>query len=292
MLSSLTAPGPRSRTILPQWLRYPLHAMTFAAGVDTATRPTYDFHGLKRGSAPWALFQFTLAGQGMLTARGQTAPLLPNQAMLVYLPDDHRYFLPPGGQWTFFYLCLQGSEIMRAWQQAVQTLGQRVTLPARSPLKLAAARLCQDILDDRIQSPWELSSRSYDLAMKLLALSQENTAPSGDKQRKRLPAIQRAIDHARAHIDQDLDVAALARVAGLSRHHFSRLFAASEGMGPGEYLARLRLRQAVRLLQTTQSPIKNIAADCGYEDANYFAKSFRKAYGLSPQAFRSRMVQR
>ncbi len=273
---------------MPQWRRYPLHAMTFAAGYDIVNKPGYDYHGLKRGNAPWALLQFTLAGQGMLTSDGQTSPILPGQAMLLYLPHDHRYWLQAGQEWAFFYLCLQGSEIMRAWQQAARTLGSRVTLEARSPLKLAAARLCAEVLEDRIHSPWELSARSYDLAMKLLALAQENAKTPGDRQRTRLPAIQQAIDHARAHIAQDLDVDALASVAGLSRHHFSRLFAASEGMGPGEYLARLRLRQAVRLLQTTDTPIKNIAADCGFVDANYFAKSFRKAYGLSPRAFRAR----
>jgi transcriptional regulator GlxA family with amidase domain len=93
-------------------------------------------------------------------------------------------------------------------------------------------------------------------------------------------------------LKEDLDVNDLAAVAGLSRHHFSRIFAASEGMGPGAYLARLRLRHAVRLLQTTDHAIKNIAMDCGFADANYFSKAFRKAYGLSPQALRSRTAGR
>lgn len=292
MLSSLESRGPRQKAIMPQWRKYPLHALTFAAGYDIVTRSTYDFHGLKRGNAPWALFQFTLEGQGMLTWEGRTEPMLPGQAMLLYLPHDHRYWLEPGQSWTFFYICLQGSEIMRAWQQAIHTLGPRMALNNRSPVRQAAMRLCQDVLDDRIDSPWELSSRSYDLAMKLLALAQQSEQSQQAGNRQRLPAVERAIHYAREHLKEELDVDALARVAGLSRHHFSRLFAASEGMGPGEYLARLRLRQAVRLLQTTDMAIKNIAADCGFSDANYFSKAFRKAYGLSPQSLRSRAADR
>jgi len=48
----------------------------------------------------------------------------------------------------------------------------------------------------------------------------------------------------------------------------------------------LRLREAARRLQADDAPIKAIARQCGYRDPNYFAKAFRRAFGLSPTEFR------
>lgn len=296
LLRKLKRKGPAHRTVTPLWRGYALHAMTFGAGCDAPSFPSYDFHGQKRGQAEWALFQFTLAGQGMLRYENHTAPVLPGQAMALTLPHDHRYWIAPNQPWSFFYLCMQGSEIVRAWQRVIKQAGPILSLNPDADVLHKATSLCVDLMDNQLDSPWELSARTYDLAMSLVAMTQpQKTAtsagvtPTGDSRKRTRPAaIQKAIDLVRHHPDDALDVAMLAKTAQLSRHHFSRLFAQCEGMGPGEYLARVRLRLAVKLLQTTELPIKHIAMDCGFNDANYFAKAFRKAYGLSPRDFRSR----
>lgn len=298
VLRSFARRKPRYQQVMPPWRGYGLHAMMFAAGYDKPADPAsydkpgdasrYDYHGLKRGHAPWALFQYTLAGQGMLTFEGRTIPVLPGQAMLLYIPHDHRYWMQPEQPWEFFFLCLHGSEVMRAWQHVVKQLGPVLTLQRTSPIRQTASRLCLDVMDEKVDSPWELSARCYQLTMQLVSLAQTSASRPKDETRKRPAAIQKVMSYAPAHLDQELDVARLAEVAGLSRHHFSRLFAASEGLGPGEYLARLRLRQAVKLLQTTSQSIKHIALDCGFADANYFSKAFAKAYGVSPRVFRAR----
>jgi len=46
----------------------------------------------------------------------------------------------------------------------------------------------------------------------------------------------------------------------------------------------------VRLLQTTPQPVKAIAAECGFRDANYFCRAFQKAYGVTPGHFRRSAV--
>ena len=47
------------------------------------------------------------------------------------------------------------------------------------------------------------------------------------------------------------------------------------------------MRLAVRLLQTTNGSVKEVAENCGFEDASYFCKVFRNHYGVSPAGFRS-----
>ncbi|PXX99936.1 helix-turn-helix transcriptional regulator [Halomonas sp. LBP4] len=85
----------------------------------------------------------------------------------------------------------------------------------------------------------------------------------------------------------ELDVPALARIADLSRAHFSRRFSRAVGMAPGEYLMQERMRRAAELLARRDASVKAVALSLGFYDPNYFAKAFRRAFGLSPREFRS-----
>ncbi len=254
------------------------------AGIESRIAPGYDWHGLRRGSARFALLQYTLAGQSHLRFGTQTMTLHPGQAMLLYIPHDHRYWVEPDQSWTFFYLCLNGSEVMRAWHTAVTRLGPVVTLPSSSPLVQGAASLCRAAVEGDLASPWDASARAYDLAMRLMEL-----ALPMDPSRRREPrssAVQRAIDYCQTRLHQSVSVGELAEVAGYSRFHFTRLFEKSEGLSPGEYVLRQRLSRAMQSVQTTSDPVKVIARQCGFHDTAYFCKAFRRQFGCSPGSLR------
>ncbi len=85
----------------------------------------------------------------------------------------------------------------------------------------------------------------------------------------------------------ELDVQALADLAGLSRAHFSRVFKTCEGVPPAEFVLAERMRRAASLLVSGASSVKTVARDCGFDDPNYFAKAFRRRFGASPTEFRT-----
>jgi len=89
------------------------------------------------------------------------------------------------------------------------------------------------------------------------------------------------------HLAERLDVERLAEIAGLSRAHFVRVFTKSVGQSPASYVASQRLQLAQRLLTATDAAILEVAAACGFADANYFAKVFRRMTDATPTAFRS-----
>ena len=85
---------------------------------------------------------------------------------------------------------------------------------------------------------------------------------------------------------EPLDVERLARASGYSRYHFSRLFEQHEGTSPARFVLRLRMEQASRLLGLEEGSIKLVARRCGFSDANYFTKVFRRFFGITPRDFR------
>ncbi|MBO5101929.1 MAG: helix-turn-helix domain-containing protein, partial [Clostridia bacterium] len=52
-----------------------------------------------------------------------------------------------------------------------------------------------------------------------------------------------------------------------------------------------RLKLACRALELTDRSAADIAAECGFTDASYFAKTFRAAYGLSPKEYRGKFKE-
>jgi AraC-like DNA-binding protein len=89
-----------------------------------------------------------------------------------------------------------------------------------------------------------------------------------------------------AHSHEPIDLAAAAGEAGLSPFHFLRLFSRVLGVTPHQYLVRSRLRRAARLLAEENRSITDVAYDVGFADLSNFVRSFHRAAGDSPRAFR------
>lgn len=72
----------------------------------------------------------------------------------------------------------------------------------------------------------------------------------------------------------------------MSRSAFARDFKAALDMTPMEFVARVRLDLAHRLLETTGLPIEGIAATVGFNSRSHFSHLFREHYGVDPSSFR------
>jgi AraC-like DNA-binding protein len=90
----------------------------------------------------------------------------------------------------------------------------------------------------------------------------------------------------RRYRDQ-LDVAALAQAAHLSRAHFSREFHRAFGEPPHQYLLTRRMERAAALLRTTDRSVADICLSVGLRSVGSFTTSFGRTYGLSPTAYRA-----
>jgi AraC-like DNA-binding protein len=85
----------------------------------------------------------------------------------------------------------------------------------------------------------------------------------------------------------DYTVERLAALAGMSRASFTEHFARRFGLTPIEFLRRRRLERAAILLDTTDLPIKRVAAEVGYRSRSYFSRAFHEFYGHWPADHRA-----
>lgn len=88
------------------------------------------------------------------------------------------------------------------------------------------------------------------------------------------------------NISEPLTVAQMARRANLSPSRFSAVFRRRFGLSPHQYLLRLRIEHAQSMLTTTDLPLRDIAAACGFADEHHFSKTFKRLVDLPPGAYR------
>jgi len=88
---------------------------------------------------------------------------------------------------------------------------------------------------------------------------------------------------------EPLSLQVFANETNLSTNYLSQVFSEHAGASFLQYLTDCRMGRALELMADPRIPISQIGAMVGYENANYFARLFRKRHGMSPSEFRERM---
>jgi len=106
------------------------------------------------------------------------------------------------------------------------------------------------------------------------------------------PALARAVAKLEANLTTPFQAGELARHAGLSMSHMNTLFRRHLGRSPLRYQQDRRLGRARMLLLGPYARVNEVAAACGYDDANYFVRLFTRQFGVSPGEWRKRQEGR
>lgn len=98
-----------------------------------------------------------------------------------------------------------------------------------------------------------------------------------------------ACEHIEKHLAMPLRVPALARRTGLSESAFSRLFKKCTGGTVPQYVNRLRIAHACRLLAETDKTVSEIIRLCGYSSPAHFQRQFQRVHNCPPQVYREKL---
>jgi AraC-like DNA-binding protein len=98
--------------------------------------------------------------------------------------------------------------------------------------------------------------------------------------------LARSRDFLAAHARSRVRVPDAARIAGISTHHYIRLYARAFGETPQEFVMRRRLEDAQRLLRGGSLSVTEVCLEVGYESLGSFSTLFHRACGVSPREYR------
>ncbi|CAH0293286.1 Bifunctional transcriptional activator/DNA repair enzyme AdaA [Peribacillus sp. Bi96] len=93
------------------------------------------------------------------------------------------------------------------------------------------------------------------------------------------------------HFSEPLTLNKLADISHGSPYHLQRLFKRVKGISPTEYIQRLRLEKATRLLESSEQPVAEIGLAVGFSSTPYFITLFKKKMGETPMGYRKDYIQ-
>ncbi|MBI5394039.1 MAG: AraC family transcriptional regulator [Verrucomicrobia bacterium] len=166
-------------------------------------------------------------------------------------------------------------------------------LPARSPL----LGMFKQITECNVDSAWgrfrakgilveilhELVTGPF--SIRRAVAGDEPPADAVNRER-----IRRALEFIDQHYAEPLTLPQMAARVGLSPTHFLRTFKMVMGRTPIEFLIRIRIREAKRLLGDVRLSVGEVGYRVGYNDPHYFARQFRTSDGLSPREYRAMVL--
>jgi AraC family transcriptional regulator of arabinose operon len=253
---------------------------------DAGYFPAAENHRVDRPSgSPTTLVILCLGGDGWVNSDGNRKRVSPGD--FVWLPANAPHAYGSGGDrpWTILWAHFTGSEVA-AWEKLLGVGG----IGSPDVLKLPDDRL-EEVALDRVYASLErgfavrnLVAASAALRHSLSAVVQLDTdrrEPRSSEDRVALSVESLRADWQRPHRLGELATSAKVSVA-----HYSAIFRRQTGFSPIDFIIRLRIRHACRLLDTTQMSIGEVGRRTGYEDPYYFTRCFNRVMGLSPRKYR------
>lgn len=106
------------------------------------------------------------------------------------------------------------------------------------------------------------------------------------KSKNRDERLVKVLSYIHNHINKNLNIDELAEQTCLSKDHFIRLFKHEIKTTPLQYINQKKIEKAQLTLVTSDTSVKDIALNLGFEDYSYFNRLFKKLVGTTPQEYR------
>lgn len=103
------------------------------------------------------------------------------------------------------------------------------------------------------------------------------------------PVVQACMDYIDFHYIDKLTLAGMAERSFVTKNYLSGLFKKETGMTITEYIQNTRIQQSLILLRTTTLSVLEIGEQCGYADADYFTRIFKRTQGMTPREYRKKI---
>lgn len=254
---------------------------------ERTARDRYSWDGMKRGSIPYVVIQYTLTGWGAYAdGAGHVERVPPGSFFVSVVTTPHRYYLPAESPaWRFFYVILQHPFAVERLRTNL-AMGSAVQ-PATGdhPFTASLLRLWSGVRRGDQADDLAFERGVIDIAFEHDRLLRERRAGLGEAEQ--LLAEVKAL--VTTNPDRPIEISELAEAAGMSRSAYAHRFAKLTGLAPARYILQMRLEDVRRGLLEGSETLAVLAQRTGFADANHLCKAFRRHYHQSPGQYRQQM---
>lgn len=240
------------------------------------------YHAIRSEGYYMPQFIYCTEGEGVLIINGSSCTILPNQGFFLPAGTPHEYYTT-GDVWDTHWLVLGGRGIDDILERFGFTEPAVYTLSDITRLNHLFKKIYSTLKSDRLYGNYYAGGFAYDFLVELYRLANNKvSADEGGDNRTMLSVV----DYIDSHYTEEISLEQLSEVAGVTKQHLCKLFRKTFNMRPVEYITKLRIQHAKRLLLTTNDTVKEISESLGFSDSGYFCRVFKRYEMMSPLDFR------
>ena len=222
---------------------------------------------------PFNRFYFVEDGSGTVTVNGETVFLRPGNIYLIPVNTTFSYACDDALEKTYLHVNFRLSD----GRDLCQSLGGIRVFENR----MASVQAAHELF--RLSKP-ERTLRLHALVLSLLCeITSGLTVP-----KEFSPLTEQALSYIELHYASHPTEAEIAAALFVSADTLRKTFRKELNIALIRYARQFALKQAERLLRTTDLPIQEIARRTGFADPLYFSRAFSSHYGISPKAYRDK----
>ena len=121
------------------------------------------------------------------------------------------------------------------------------------------------------------------ILLKIIETADENSLPAR--------MVEELDNYIRENVSDEISNTEIGAIFGYHPFYVSRMLKERKGMTLRQYIIAYRLKLAKRLLELTDKSAAEIAEECGFTDASYFAKIFKSSFGMTPKEYRNQFKE-
>ncbi len=244
-------------------------------------------HRVKREHFPGHELIYCLSGQGYVRVAGVTHRVGAGELVWINCHHPHEHGAVAEDPWEVYWVRMEGPRL----EQMCTMLSVQAWPVLSGVGRTEVEPVFREIFAQMSSDAPESAPLIHAAAARLLAVA--CCARQGSPAEAAVPApLRKAVERMRLFYFESQTVGELAALVGMSASHFARVFKATFGTSPIDWLRRERISQAKRRLVETQDAIQWIAQEVGYHDRFFFSKDFKKLTGFTPREYRRREAVR
>lgn len=250
---------------------------TFSVGMHICQYPTARPEGYA-----YPQFLYSNQGRGILTTEGKTMEVPENS--IIYLPPNTPHSYEALTEvWNVRWFVPAGEGVLPLLKQFGFEHCKIFPITSLSSLDEIHNKIHMAFQINTKQSVFFSAAYTYEFIFEFYKQYLQYTNITSVQYRKRLTPL---IDYIEYHFAEPLNQQILCDQINVSPQHLCRMFQQCLNTRPMEYVARTRIRHACDLLVSTDKSIEEISFDVGFNNVNYFCKTFKKNTAMTPSHYR------